>query len=66
MIIEQNTLSLDKGDCLLIESELKKGREVKEVIQEQIKEMYNGDLNELEGIEIPSDYWHLVNELVKE
>jgi hypothetical protein len=64
-VIEQNTLSLNKEDCELIESKLQEGTDLREVLSEQIKPMYQGDLDDLEGIEIPSDYWYFVSELTK-
>lgn len=63
MNMVRNVLSLDKQDCESIQEALDKGNSIKSFLSEQVREMYQGDIDDLDGIEIPSDYWHFVMEL---
>lgn len=59
----QNVLSLDKQDCEAVQEALDNGIPIKAFLTNQVRDMYKGDIDELEGIEIPADYWHFVMEL---
>lgn len=63
MKMVHKVLSLDKQDCESIQEALNKGEALKSFLSEQVKDMYQGDIDDLDGIEIPSDYWHFVMEL---
>ena len=63
MKMVRKVLSLDKQDCQVIQEALDNGESIKAFLSDQVRDMYKGDIDELDGIEIPADYWHFVMEL---
>jgi hypothetical protein len=63
MKMARNVLSLSNEDCQTIQEGLNEGKTIREALAPGLQEMYKGGIDDLEGIEIPADYWHFVMEL---